>query len=62
MGSTISEFDLNYKPNVESFKCITIVVPKSTKYKYTFKPVYHLDLEKREMNRRFEIIENDENC
>ena len=62
MGSTISDFDLNYKPNVESFKCITIVVPKSTKHKYTFKPVYHLDLEKREMNRRFEIIENDENC
>lgn len=61
VGSTISDFDLNYKPNVESFKCITIVVPKSTKHKYTFKPVYHLDWEKREMDRKFEIIEDDEN-
>lgn len=62
MGSCIGECDLNYKPNVESFKCITVVVPKSTKHKYTFKPVYHLDWEKREMDRRFEITENDENC
>lgn len=62
MGSCIGECDLNYKPNIESFKCITVVVPKSTKHKYTFKPVYHLDWEKRGMDRRFEIIENDENC
>lgn len=50
-----------YEPNVESFKCITIVVPKSTKNKYTFKPVY-LEWKQREMDRRFRIIENDENC
>lgn len=62
MGSCIGECDLNYKPNIESFKCITVVVPKSTKHKYTFKPVYHLDWEKLGMDRRFEIIENDENC
>ncbi len=54
--------DWNYEPNAESVKCITIVVPKSTKNKYTFKPVYHLELDEREMDRRFKIIENDENC
>lgn len=58
----VEDPDLNYKPNVESFKCITIVVPKSTKNKYSFKPVFHLELDQREMDRRFKIIENNENC
>lgn len=62
MGSCIDDLDWNYKLNVESFKCITIVVPKSTKNKYTFKSVYHLEWNQREMDRRFKIIENDENC
>lgn len=62
MGSFIEELDLNYKPDVESFKCITIVVPKSTKNKYTFKPITHLSWSEREMDRRFKIIENDESC
>ncbi len=53
--------DVNYEPNVESFKCITVVVPKSTKNKYTFKP-YYLEWNKREMDRRFQILENDEDC
>ena len=57
--SDISDYD--YEPNIESFKCITVVVPKSTKNKYTFKPVYHFERYQREMDRRFEIIENDEN-
>lgn len=50
------------EPEVESFKCITIIVPKSTKNKYTFKPVYHHERNQREMDRRFKIIENDEDC
>ena len=62
MGSCIDELDWNYKPDVESFKCITIVVPNSTKNKYIFKPVYHLKWNQREMDRKFKIIENDENC
>lgn len=63
MGCITGEIgDWNYEPNIESFKCITIVVPKSTKNKYTFKPVYHLEWDQREMDRRFKIIENDENC
>lgn len=62
MGSFIEELDLNYKPDVESFKCITIVVPKSTKNKYTFNPIHHCQWNQREMDRRFNIIENDEDC
>lgn len=62
MGSFIEELDLNYTPNVESFKCITIVVPKSTKNKYSFKPIHHREWSQREMDRRFQIIENDEDC
>lgn len=62
MGSFIEEIDIDYKPEVESFKCITIFVPKSTKSKYTFKPIIHLSLYEREMDRRFKIIENDESC
>ena len=62
MGSFIEELDLNYKPDVESFKCITIVVPKSTKNKYTFKPIHHRQWSQREMDRRFNIIEYDEDC
>ncbi len=54
--------DWDYEPNVETFKCITIIVPKSTKNKYTFKPIYHFEWNQREMDRRFKIIENDENC
>lgn len=56
-GSCITELDISYKPDVESFKCITIVVPKSIKNKYNFKPVHHLELNQREMDRRFRIIE-----
>ncbi len=62
MGSFIEELDLNYTPDVESFKCITIVVPKSTKNKYTFKPIHHLKWSQREMDRKFRIIENNEGC
>ena len=62
MGSCIDELDLNYKPDVASFKCITIVVPKSTKNKYSFKPIYNLEWSRREMDRKFIIIEDDENC
>lgn len=62
MGSFIEDIDLNYTPDIESFKCITIVVPKSTKNKYTFKPIHHLQWSQREMDRRFRIIENDEDC
>lgn len=61
-GSCITELGLNYKPDVESFKCITIVVSKSIKNKYNFKPVHHLEWNQREMDRRFKIIESDENC
>lgn len=62
MGSCIEELDFSYKPDIESFKCITIVVPKSTKNKYIFKPIHHYDLSQREMDRRFNIIESDESC
>lgn len=62
MGSFIEDLDLNYTPDIESFKCITIVVPKSTKNKYTFNPIHHLQWSQREMDRRFRIIENDEDC
>lgn len=61
MGSCIGDIDLD-TPDVESFKCITIVVPKSTKNKYNFKPIYHCEWNQREMDRRFRIIENNENC
>lgn len=44
------------EPDVDSFKCITIIVPKSAKNKYSFEPVLF------GMERRFKIIENDENC
>lgn len=62
MGSWIEEVELNYKPDIESFECITIVVPKSTQNNYTFKPIYHLEWNKRIMDRKFRIIESDENC
>lgn len=62
MGSCITELCHSYKPDVESFKWITIVVPKFTRNKYTFKPIYHCEWDQREMDRRFRIIENDENC
>lgn len=62
MGSFTEEFDVSYKPDVESFKCITIVVPKSTKDGYIFKPISHLSWHEREMDRRFKIIEDDEDC
>ena len=62
MGSCIEELDFSYKPDIESFKCITIVVPKSTKNKYVFKPIYHYDWREGEMDRKFNIIESDESC
>ena len=62
MGCFTEVIDLDYTPDVESFKCITIVVPKSTKNKYTFKPIQHLNWSHDEMDRRFQILENDEDC
>ena len=44
------------EPDIDSFKCITIIVPKSAKNKYSFEPVLF------GMERRFKIIVNDENC
>ena len=62
MGCCTELIDFNYEPDIESFKCITIVVPKSTKNKYIFKPIHHYGLNQREMDRRFNIIESDESC
>lgn len=62
MGSCLEELDFSYKPDIESFKCITIVVPKSKKNKYVFKPIYHYGWCEGEMDRRFNIIESDESC
>lgn len=66
MGSTTDELiivDSNYKQDEELFeeslKCITIVVPKSAKSKYTFKTVHQIEWNQHEMDRRFKIIEND---
>lgn len=62
MGSCLEELNFSYKPDIESFKCITIVVPKSTKNKYVFKPIYHYGWREGEMDRKFNIIESDEIC
>lgn len=65
IGSVTEELPL-YKPEEELFeeslKCITIVVPKSTKDKYTFKTVRHINWNQHDMDRRFKIVENDEGC
>ena len=61
MGSCIEDI-IDYEPNLESFKCVIIIVPKSTKDRYIFNPISHFSCYEREMDRRFKIIENNEDC
>ena len=66
IGSVTTELSFSnetYKESLEeSLKCITIVVPKSTKNKYSFKTVHQIEWDQHDMDRRFRIIENDEDC
>lgn len=59
MGSRITEM-INGEVDVDSLEVITIIVPSSSKCNYTFNPVFS-KWEYNQMQRRFEIIENDEN-
>ena len=62
MGSTITE-SYYQEVDVESLDVITIVIPNSAKGNYTFNPVYPKNiLEEVDMQRRFQIVESDENC
>lgn len=58
-GSIITEM-LPQKVDVESLEVITVIVPPSAKGNYTFNPVFST-WEYNQMQRRFQIIESDEN-
>lgn len=59
MGSLITEEDQE-DVDIESLKEITIIVPPSAKSNYTFNPVFSTTCDN-PMQRRFQVIENDEN-
>lgn len=62
MGTVEESF--YHEVDVESLDVITIIVPHSAKCNYTFNPVYskYSSFEGKDMQRRFQIVESDENC
>lgn len=60
MGSRIEEL-IPREVDVDSLEVITIKVPTLAKDKYTFNPVFDT-LVYNPMQRRFQVIENDEDC
>lgn len=59
MGSSITEM-IHRDVDIETLEVIKIIVPPSTKEKFTFNPVFST-WEYNQMQRRFQIIESDEN-
>jgi len=60
MGSRITEL-IEREVDVDSLEAITIIVPSLAKDKYTFDPVFNT-LNSDSMQRRFQVIESDEDC
>lgn len=60
MGSTITEM-IHRDVDINSLKVITIIVPSSSKNNYIFNPVFST-WEYNPMQRRFQVIESDEDC
>ena len=59
MGSSITEM-IHRDVDIETLEVIKIIVPPSTKEKFTFNPVFST-WEYNQMQRRFQITESDEN-